>query len=279
MKFGVFLNLWDSKILDEEKAEEIFKVVSEIGYDDIEILLNNPADIDSRLVKKLSKKFNMDITTTIALPAKANFMSEKEEEREYAENFLKNCIKINSSIGSSVLGGVIYAPWGKAITQNPKMLNFLVKDLRDISKYAKMFGVKLCIEPVNRFESNVVNTVDEGLSLIEKINSDNIFLLLDTFHMNIEEKDILLAIKKAGVKIGHFHTNENDRGIPGTGHIPWREIMLSLKEINYSGYLVFEAFRAPKKVLRAASIWRPIELIPDPNRASQESLNFLKSFL
>jgi len=279
MKFGVYLGLWDSKILEDSKTEYIFKTVSDIGYDDIEIPLNEPKNIDIQLVKKMSKKFNIDVTTSVALPANANFMSINEKEIEYAKSFMKNCIQIASSIGSSVLGGVIYAPWGETnVNKTSKAFKSLIDNLKDVDKYAKSLGVKLCIEPVNRFESNVINTANEGLSLIEKIDSDNIFILLDTFHMNIEEKDITSTIKRVGKKIGHFHTCENDRGIPGTGHIPWKNIIEALKAIDYDGYLVFEAFKAPE-TLKAASIWRPDELTPDAANSANESLRFLKSLV
>ncbi|MCL5032807.1 MAG: sugar phosphate isomerase/epimerase [Thermotogae bacterium] len=279
MKFGVYLGLWDNKILENSIAEYIFKTVSSIGYDDIEIPLNEPKNIDIQIVKKLSKKFNINVTTSVALPLKANFMSENEKEREYANEFMKNCIKIANSIGSSVLGGVIYSPWGGTnIVKTTQTFDFLIEGLKDVSKYAKNLGVRLCIEPVNRFESNVINTADEGLSLIEKIGSDNIFLLLDTFHMNIEEKNIVSTIKQVDKQIGHFHTCENDRGVPGTGHIPWKDIINALKEVKYENYLVFEAFKAPE-TLKSASIWRPNELTHDAIDSSKESLKFLKSLM
>jgi len=279
MKFGVYLGLWDNKILEESKSEYIFKTISDIGYDDIEIPLNEPQNIDIQLVKKLSNKFNIDVTTSVALPTNANFMSTNQKEREYAKHFMKNCIEMASSIGSSVLGGVIYAPWGKTdVNKKPEMFDFLAESLTDLGNYAKKLNVKLCIEPVNRFESNVVNTAEGGLALIEKTSSDNIFLLLDTFHMNIEEKDIVLTVKRTGKMVGHFHTCENDRGIPGTGHIPWKDIMNTLKEIKYNDYLIFEAFKAPG-TLKSASIWRPNELTPDALNSSKESLNYLKSLI
>ncbi|MEM3503163.1 MAG: sugar phosphate isomerase/epimerase family protein [Nitrososphaeria archaeon] len=279
MKFGVYLGLWESKILEETKSEHIFKMVSDIGYDDIELPLNEPENINIQLVKKLSKKFNIDVTTSVALPINANFMSVNEEEREYARSFMKNCIQKASLMGSSVLGGVIYAPWGKTdISKTPTSFDFLIDGLRDVDKYAKNLNVKLCVEPVNRFESNVINTASEGLSLIEKIGSDNIFLLLDTFHMNIEEKNIISTIKQVNKKVGHFHTCENDRGIPGTGHVPWEKVVNALKDINYEGYLVFEAFKA-SETLKSASIWRADELTPDAFNSAKESLSFLKSLI
>ncbi|WP_170215541.1 sugar phosphate isomerase/epimerase family protein [Mesoaciditoga lauensis] len=267
--------------MEEEKALKIFKTIAELGYDGIEIPLNNPNLIDPFLARKLAKEFELNITTSVALPQNINFMSDDESERDKAKEFLTNCVDLCNTMGSAVLGGVLYAPWGRTdVDKSEKKIGFLVEGLREISKYAEERGINLYLEPVNRFETNVLNTVKEGIDLIEKINSNNVSLLLDTFHMNIEEKDLSTAITEAGNLVGHFHTCENDRGIPGTGHIPWKDIVQSLKKINYDGFLVFEAFSVKKEeILNSANIWRSQELIPNPDKAAYESISFFKSII
>ena len=281
MKFGVYLYLWEDRILEESKTSKIFKTIAELGYDGIEIPLNDPKLIDPFLAKRLAEDFGLSITTSVALPHDVNFMSDDERERDKANEFLANCVDLCSAMGSSILGGVLYAPWGRTdVDKSGEKMNFLAQGLRKISKYAEKKGISLYLEPVNRFETNVLNTVKEETALIEKIDSNNVFLLLDTFHMNIEEKNPPEAIVEAGKLVKHFHTCENDRGIPGTGHVPWKDIIRSLNEINYDGFLIFEAFSVQREeILNSANIWRSQELIPDPDRAAYESISFFKNMI
>ena len=121
-------------------------------------------------------------------------------------------------------------------------------------------GVTLCVEPLNRFETDFLNTCDQGLKLIKAIGKKNVTLHLDTFHMNIEEKNQAAAILKAGKLLGHFHACGSDRGTPGNDHIDWKPIVGALKKIGYDGDVVIESFTTDVKVIaRAAAIWRKIE--------------------
>jgi D-psicose/D-tagatose/L-ribulose 3-epimerase len=134
-----------------------------------------------------------------------------------------------------------------------------VAGLRTTAAYAAKKGVKLAVEPLNRFETDLVNTVEQGLRLIEDVGGNNLGLLLDTFHMNIEEKDIPSAIRRAGGHIVEFHACSNDRGTPGEDHLPWRDIALALRQARYQGPIVIEAFTPEiREVARAVSIWRPL---------------------
>jgi len=122
-----------------------------------------------------------------------------------------------------------------------------------------MLGVTLALEPLNRFESDMVNTVDQAISLVDEVGSKRLKVLLDTFHANIEEKNIAQSILRLGDRLAHVQANENDRGTPGTGHLDWTGIRDALRRIGYRGSLVIETFGAPSKELaRAASIWRPM---------------------
>ena len=132
-----------------------------------------------------------------------------------------------------------------------------LSDCRRLRRRAR--PVKLAVEPLNRFETDLVNTVDQGVSLIEDIGVDNVGLLLDTFHMNIEEKDIPAAIGRAAGRIVEFHACSNDRGTPGEDHLPWGEIAEALKEARYEGPVVIEAFTPEiREIAKAVSIWRPL---------------------
>jgi len=147
--------------------------------------------------------------------------------------------------------------------------------LKPVADYAGQRGVQLAIEPLNRFETDFINTVEQGLDLVGRVGATNVGLLVDTFHMNIEEKDIPAAIRKAGSKVFHFHSCENDRGTPGAGHVEWKEVVSALREINYQGPVVIEAITTEiTEIARAVSLWRP--LAPNQDSLAQEGLRFLQ---
>ena len=154
----------------------------------------------------------------------------------------------------------------------------MVKNLKDLAKHAESRGRQICIEPLNRFETDFLNTCEQGLKLIKDVGSKAVKLHLDTFHMNIEQKDQGAAILKAGKLLGHFHACGSDRGTPGSDHIDWKSIAKALKKIGYKHDVVIESFTTHVKVIaRAAAIWRRIE--PTRDEIAVRGLAFLKKVL
>jgi D-psicose/D-tagatose/L-ribulose 3-epimerase len=154
----------------------------------------------------------------------------------------------------------------------------VVRQLRSLGDYAAARGKKLFIEPLNRFETDFLNTTTQGLQLLESANHPALALHLDTFHMNIEEKHLGRAIRAAGRQLGHLHACGSDRGTPGGDHTDWGEIAAALRAIRYSGDVVIESFTPEVKVIaRAAAIWRQIE--PGPEAIARGGLNFLRRVL
>jgi D-psicose/D-tagatose/L-ribulose 3-epimerase len=153
-----------------------------------------------------------------------------------------------------------------------------VAGIREVAVAAHDKGIKLAIEPLNRFETDMINIVDQGLSFVEETGMGNVGLHLDSFHMHLEEKDSAAAIRKADKKIFHFHACENDRGVPGSGQVRWDEIAGALREIDYQGPVVIESFtNQVKEIARAVCIWR--EIAPSQNAIAEQGLSFLKSLL
>ncbi|MGI8633869.1 MAG: sugar phosphate isomerase/epimerase family protein, partial [Segetibacter sp.] len=146
----------------------------------------------------------------------------------------------------------------------------------EVGKIAADYGVIVGVEPLNRFETDMVNTASQALSIVEEVSSKNIRISLDTFHCNIEEKNIPDTIRKVGKNLlCHVQANESDRGTPGTGHLDWAGIKKALQEINYEGAMVIETFGAPAKELAAAAcIWRPLANSAD--ELASEGLQFYK---
>ena len=152
------------------------------------------------------------------------------------------------------------------------------KNLRVAGDYAESKGVKLALEPLNRFETSFINLTEQALELVELIGSPAVGVMVDTFHGNIEEKSLGRAIEMAGDKLFHVHANENDRGVPGTGHVAWDEVAAALKKINYNGAMVIESFSTEvKEIARAAAVWRP--LFDNPQGLGANGTAFLKQLM
>jgi D-psicose/D-tagatose/L-ribulose 3-epimerase len=194
---------------------------------------------------------------------------------------LKRAIDMTSIMQSNLLTGVVHAAWGISDSmgkdKEAKFTNS-AQSIKQISSSLIEKDIKLGIEPLNRYESDFINTVDEGLKLCELIDHPNVGLLLDAYHMNIEEKNMIKSIEKAKDKLFHFQVAENDRGVPGTGSLNWSEIISTLKKINYSGYVSLEMFiQANVDTSKDLFTWRNIE--DDPYDAILRSFNFLSEYV
>ena len=187
-----------------------------------------------------------------------------EEDQQTAHTYIKTLIDQAVIMGCPSIIGPIYSVVGligaHSEEEKEQQFELVVRNLKPLAAYAQEQGVTLCIEPLNRFETDFLNTCDQGLRLVKAVDSPAVKLHLDTFHMNIEEKNQAAAIRKAGPLLGHFHACGSDRGTPGGDHIAWEPIVEALREIDYKGDIVIESFTTDVKVIaRAAAIWRKME--------------------
>jgi D-psicose/D-tagatose/L-ribulose 3-epimerase len=157
-------------------------------------------------------------------------------------------------------------------------MDILVDQLRALADDAANHGVTLCVEPLNRFETSFINLASQAIELVDRVNKPACQIMLDTFHMGIEERSLGEAIRAVGPRLKHVHACENDRGAPGTGHVPWNDVAQALKDIRYDGPVVIESFTPKvKSIARAAAIWRP--LAESPESLAFEGGAFLKKLL
>jgi D-psicose/D-tagatose/L-ribulose 3-epimerase len=196
--------------------------------------------------------------------------------------YLRGAIAATAALGATNLVGPLYATVGRTWQQAPedraKDLDILVENLGALADYAARFGVVLCVEPLNRFETSFINLAAQAIEVVDRVNHPNCQIMLDTFHMNIEEKSLGEAIRAAGPRLKHLHACENDRGAPGSGNVTWDEVARALREIDYDGPVVIESFTAKvKSIARAAAIWR--SLAPTQDDLARDGLNFLKMLL
>jgi D-psicose/D-tagatose/L-ribulose 3-epimerase len=178
--------------------------------------------------------------------------------------------------------GPVYSAVGRADAVPPEeykqQWKTVVKHLKTLCKYAASRRKQVCLEPLNRFETDFINTCDQGLKMLKDVGSPALRLHLDTFHMNIEEKEQAAAIRKAGKALGHFHACGSDRGTPGNDHIDWKPIAKALRDVRYKGDVVIESFTTDVKVIaRAAAIWRRME--PTRDEIAVKGLKFLRETL
>jgi D-psicose/D-tagatose/L-ribulose 3-epimerase len=201
------------------------------------------------------------------------------EQQKTGMAYMKALIDQMVVLDCPSLIGPVYSAVGRAdavpAKEYAKQWKAVVKNLKALSKYAEDRGRTICLEPLNRFETDFINTCDQGLNMIKDVDSKALKLHLDTFHMNIEEKNQAKAIKKAGKHLGHFHACGSDRGTPGNDHIDWKPIVAALKSIRYTGDVVIESFTTDVKVIaKAAAIWRRME--PTRDEIAVKGLKFLK---
>lgn len=278
MGLGASTFIWVSPFSDDELG--LFGHVAELGFDVLEICLEDPSRVTSSAVAHAASEAGIEVRVCGAFGPGRDVSDEDPGLREAAIAYLRTCIDIAAEVGSPLVSGPMYATTGKTrpLDDDARRAQWerAVGGLRTAAAYAADRGVALAIEPLNRFETDLVNTTEQGVALCRDIGSDNVGLLLDTFHMNIEEKDVGAAIRDAGSFVRHFHTCENDRGAPGSGHVGWDRVFAALDDIGYGGDLVIESFTPDNlEIARAVSLWRP--LAADGDTLASEGLAFLRS--
>ena len=277
MRFGINSFLFTSPFTT--KSTSLFPKFVKWGFDTVEIPIEAPEHIDSVKVRKALDKHGLVCGSVCACMGPGrDFRGSGKDQRE-AMKYCKALIDHMVNLGCPSLIGPVYSVVGKADAVEPKEQKrefaLVVKNLKVLCAYAEKKGVQICVEPLNRFETDFLNTCEKGLRLIKAVNSPVLKLHLDTFHMNIEEKNQAAAIRKAGKLLGHFHACGSDRGTPGNDHIDWTPIVKALKSIRYKGDVVIESFTTDVKVIaRAAAIWRRME--PTREEIAVKGLKFLK---
>lgn len=283
MKFGTLYAYWTHEWQGDYKF--FLKKVKNIGFDILEIsagdlLLMTDAMIDE--LKALSKEYGIEITSNIG-PAKCYDVASRDKTvRNSGISFLNSIMERMYRLNSKVIVGVMYTYWPNDFTDLDKEGAWErgVESVKKLGKTAGNLGIDMCLEVVNRFETNILNTAEEGVKFCHEVNEPSVKLLLDTFHMNIEEDSFRDAILTAGNLLGHVHVGEGNRKLPGQGHLPWNEIGGALNEIGYKDGVVMEPFVKPGgQVGKDIKVWRDLSNgadVCEMDRQIRESLEFLK---
>jgi D-psicose/D-tagatose/L-ribulose 3-epimerase len=277
MKFGASTFIWASPF--SNSTLNLADKVRDMGFDILEICIEDPKTIDTASILQRLEKTGLEATICGAFGPDRDASSDDPAVREQAVNYLKKCVDFSVELKSPVVAGPMYSAVGKtrllSKDEKAKQWELAVGSLQKAADYAGERNIQFAIEPLNRFETDFINTVEQGLDLVNRIDRSNVGLLLDTFHMNVEEKDMAASIRQAGPHVFHFHACENDRGTPGTGHVEWTAVKDALAAIDYRGSSVIESFTTEiKEIAKAVSLWRP--LAPDQDSLAREGLHFLK---
>jgi D-psicose/D-tagatose/L-ribulose 3-epimerase len=263
----VFVSGWSA-----DEAVRTVEAAARHGYDVLEIPLIDPRAIDADATARLLERHGLRTVTSLALPPEADISSADVDCVARGEVLLNDALAVSRDLGSAFMGGVLYSALRKyetAATTAGRASSIAV--LGKLAGRAGEMGITLGLEPVNRYESNLINTGDQALDFIAAIGADNVTLHLDSYHMNIEEGDVAGAIRRYRGRVGYVHVNESHRGYLGTGSIDFRDFFRALAEVGYAGVITFEAFSAgvgDPKLSDSLAVWRQLWADTDDLAAS-----------
>src|SRR5688572_35394 len=280
MRIGINTFLFTSPFTNE--STKLFPKFKKWGFQTIEIPVEDPSHIDPAHVKKELDRHGLVCGSVCACMGPDRDLRGTPEQQQTGLQYMKTLLEQMVVLECPSLIGPVYSAVGRADAVPPdeykKQWATVVKNLKKLCQHAEKRGKQVCLEPLNRFETDFINTCDQGLKMIKAVGSPALKLHLDTFHMNIEEKFQGTALRKAGKHLAHFHACGSDRGTPGGDHTDWKSIAKALKDIRYDSDVVIESFTTDVKVIaRAAAIWRQIE--PTQAEIAVKGLKFLKQTL
>ncbi len=280
MRFGINSFLFTFPFTNQ--STKWFKTFKKWGFDSVEIAVDDPAGFDPHFVKRKLDEAGLVCGSVCGCFGPDRDLRGDAKAQRNGLRYIKQCLDHAVALKSPSYIGPVYSAVGRVGGAEPaeyrKQWKTVVKNLRKACQYAEKKGKLICMEPLNRFESDFINTVDQGLKMIKDVRSRALKLHYDTFHMNIEEKSQADAIKRAGRHLGHIHACGCDRGTPGNDHIDWKGIARALKAVKYNKDVVIESFTRDVIVIAtAAAIWRKIE--PTRQEIATTGLKFLKRTL
>jgi D-psicose/D-tagatose/L-ribulose 3-epimerase len=262
MKYGVNTFLFTSPFTT--RSTRLLAKIKQLGFDAVEIAVEDPAHIDPHAVRRELDKIGLACSSVCSCTGGDRDLRGTPKQQKISLAYLRALIDYAAVLGAPRIIGPVYSAVGRADAvprdEYARQWKVVKAHLKTLAAEAAAKGIVFCLEPLNRFETDFINTCEQGLKMVKEVNSPGLKLMLDTFHMNIEEKNQAAAIRKAGKLLAHLHACGCDRGTPGGDHIDWTGIAKALKDIKYGGDVVIESFAANVKLIaKAAAIWRKIE--------------------
>lgn len=284
MKFGTYFAYWEQEW--EADYLKYCKKAADLGFDVLEVSaagIVEMSDEELDALKRTAAEHHLTLTACIGLPKEMDLASEQEETRKKGLAFMKKILDALYKADIHFIGGIIYAYWPADYSlpvHKEAARRHSMESVRILADYAAPYHITLGLETVNRFEHYLLNDAAEATDFVAEIGKENVKVMLDAFHMNIEEDSFGDAIRTAGPHLGHFHIGECNRKVPGKGRIPWAEISQALQDINYEGCVVMEPFVRPGGTIgKEIRVWRDLSDNADERKLDEdirESLKFIK---
>jgi D-psicose/D-tagatose/L-ribulose 3-epimerase len=280
VKFGVSTWLWTSPFTTE--TVDLFPKIKSMGYDAVEIPVEYPEKLNARKVREALNRHGLEAIVCGAFGPSRDLTHDDPAVQENCFKYIIQCLDLCNEWGAKFLAGPMYSAVGKArmVSAEQRKIEWerAVSNLHKVSKLAYERSLEIALEPLNRFESDLINTAEDVMRLIKDVNHPAAKVLLDSFHMAIEERDLEKAITSVGDKLIHVQVSENYRGTPGTGQTPWDSFKKGLATINYSGVVSIESFTPEiKELAGAVCIWK--NLAPSQDGFAEDGIIFLKKLL
>ena len=264
MKLGVSAFAWTAKF--DRTHLRLVPLIKEMGFSGFEIAMFDPADLAVDDIRRAFETSDLECTVCAILPPGINPISPDAAVRKISVQHLVRCIETTSALGAKLLGGPLYAPIGYLPEHRPTKdeWSWGVDAFQSVCDVLDSCNVTISIEPVNRSETFFVRTAREASSLCDAIGHPRFGVTIDTFHANIEERDIPEALTSIGPRLKHIHASENDRGLLGKGHVDFPGIVAALKRIGYNGYLMIEGFGySPQEINAPGALWADTSVSPE----------------
>ncbi|WP_276484166.1 sugar phosphate isomerase/epimerase family protein [Paraflavitalea pollutisoli] len=280
IQYGVSTWLWTSPFTTAS-IDELFPKIARMGFEVVEIAVEDPALIDVQAINRGLEQYGLKANICGAFGPSRDLTNDDPTVHQNCFDYITACLDICVGVGTAFFGGPMYSAVGKARMvppdQRKREWDLAVTNLRKVSELAAARGLQIALEPLNRFESDLVNTAADVLRMVNDINHPAAKIMLDGFHMSIEEKNIEQAIRTAGNQLIHLQVSENYRGTPGTGQTPWQDYRKGLEAINYRGTVTIESFTPDNKELAGAvCFWHP--MADNQDDFATEGLRFLKDW-
>ncbi len=275
MKFGVNMLIWTANFTREHLP--LLPEIKRHGFDGIEVPMFSPREFYATDIRKGVAENGLECTACSVIPGGLSVGSDDGSVRRKTLTYIEDCVKLSADAGARILAGPLYTPVGylPGRRRTSDEWKTAIESYQSLGPMLERHGVTLALEPLNRFETYFLNTAADAAALCSQINHPNVGILFDTFHANIEEKNIGEGYRTIGRHLKHVHTCENDRGIPGSGHVEWNDVFTALRDMRYDGWLTIESFGfAMGEISAAAAIWRDIE--PTAESIAFEGIEFLK---
>ncbi|GAA2180217.1 sugar phosphate isomerase/epimerase [Brooklawnia cerclae] len=257
MKYGAHSQMFVDDIAEDPAG--VFRLVASYGLDAVEVHVARAEDFPADAVAEAAAETGLDVVLGTALGADRSTISDDPEVRARGIAHLEGCIRIAEKVGARKIAGGIHSANGVFVGRGrtDEEWNRSIEALRTVAPKAEAAGVLLTVEPVSRYSGYFLNTAADAIALVEAVGSSSVKVQLDTYHMNIEEADPAAAIRATGGLLGHFHAVENNRGVPGTGQVPWAAVFAALADIGYDDLMVYEHFPLdlPRMAVRTHT-WR-----------------------